>query len=132
MHLVALVTLLSFGLPACAQRAPQEEVLAEIDAAARCYVDAVNPEDLEALVACFSPDGSVVDVSREIRGREAIRTWAEREVIGSTLEVLEITPVENGQRLLVQWAPTDSGGRQAYYTFTTNDGLIMLADLQYA
>lgn len=128
----ALAGLLSFALLACAQGQPQEDLLAQVDPAARCYVDAVNNENLDALVNCFSPDGAVMDVSREIGGYEAIRVWAEREVIGGTLEVLDVEPVEDGQRLLVYWAPEGSDGWQAHYTFTVQGGLIALADLQYA
>jgi len=129
---VALVGLLNFALLALAQEMAQENVITQVDLAARCYVDAVNNEDLDALVACFAPDGLIVDVSREIRGHEAIRAWADREVIGGTLEVLEVTPTEGGQRLLVHWAPAGSNGWRAYYTFTIQDGRITLADLQYA
>ncbi len=54
------------------------------------YVNAVNQNNLDSLVLSFAPDGSVVDVSRRITGRSAIRTWASNEVIGGTLRVLEI------------------------------------------
>lgn len=107
---------------------------AKAEAAARRYVDAVNDGDLDALVAAFAPDGVVVDVSREISGREAIRDWAGDEVIGGTLEVLGSEPVANGGvRMLVHWAPAGSDGWRAYYTFeAAPDGGISLADLQYA
>ena len=44
--------------------------------AAQCYVDAVNTEDLDALVGCFDPGATVVDVGRRIEDRQAIREWA--------------------------------------------------------
>lgn len=104
-----------------------------VDPAAQAYVAAVNDEDLDALVAAFAADGAVIDVSRRIEGRDAIRQWADREVIGGTLEVLEIAEQRpDGQRLLVRWAPGGSDGWEAFYDFTYADGLITTADLQYA
>lgn len=129
MTKVALSLLAAFALLACAQDTGGSS---RLDPAARCYVDAVNAEDLDALVGCFAPDGRIVDVSREITGEEAIRAWADREVIGGSLEVLEVEPTESGQRLLVHWAPAGSDGWRAYYTFEVQNGLIIAADLQYA
>jgi hypothetical protein len=99
---------------------------------ARCYVDAVNDEDLDALVGCFAPDGVVVDVSRRIEGRDAIREWAANEVIGGTLRVIRSEPRPGGVRLLVHWAPAGSEGWRAYYTFEVREGRIVVAELQYA
>ncbi|MFD0656736.1 nuclear transport factor 2 family protein [Thermocatellispora tengchongensis] len=93
----------------------------------------MNARDLDALVASFAEDGVIVDVSREIRGAEEIRGWAEREVIGGRLDVLEIVePRRDGQKLLVHWAPGGSDGWRAHYDFTVADGKIVRADLQYA
>jgi ABC-type glycerol-3-phosphate transport system substrate-binding protein len=105
----------------------------DVSTAAQRYIDAVNDEDLEALVAAFTADGTVVDVSREIVGAEAIGTWAEREVIGGTLRVDGVTDLdEETQRLRVHWAPRGSDGWAADYTFTSQDDLVLRADLQYA
>ncbi|MER5999784.1 nuclear transport factor 2 family protein [Nonomuraea angiospora] len=99
----------------------------------RAYVDAVNARDLDALVASFASDGVVVDVTRPIRGHDAIREWARAEVIGGTLKVASIAERRsNGQKLLVHWAPAGSGGWRAHYDFTVADGRIVRADLQYA
>lgn len=100
--------------------------------AAQRYVDAVNAADLDALVAAFAPEAVVVDVSRRIRGHEAIRTWADREVIGGSLRVLESTPMDGGVDLLVHWAPEGSAGFRAHYRFTIGGDVITGADLQYA
>ena len=105
---------------------------APANAAARCYVDAVNTEDLDALVCCFAPNGVVVDVSRSIEGPDAIRGWAGNEVMGGSLRVLEEEPRPNGTRLLVHWAPVGSDGWRAYYAFEVQEGRIVVADLQYA
>ncbi|GAA4106414.1 nuclear transport factor 2 family protein [Actinomadura miaoliensis] len=104
-----------------------------VDAAARAYVDAVNRRDLDALVNAFAGDGAVVDVSRTISGRDAIRAWARDEVIGGSLRVLSIAERrDDGQKLLVHWAPSGSQGWRAHYDFTVSGGKIRTADLQYA
>jgi hypothetical protein len=95
-------------------------------------VDAVNNKDLDALVAAFAEDGTIVDVTRRITGRAAIRTWAEDEVIGGRLQVFTVSPMAGGQDLLVQWAPAGSTGWRAHYRFTYAGDLIAVADLQYA
>ncbi|MEV4059201.1 nuclear transport factor 2 family protein [Nonomuraea dietziae] len=100
---------------------------------AMAYVDAVNGGDLDALVASFAEDAQIVDVSRSIRGRAAIREWASNEVIGGRLTVLSIAQQRrDGQRLLVRWAPGGSDGWRAHYDFTWANGKIVKADLQYA
>jgi hypothetical protein len=101
--------------------------------AARVYVDAVNRRDLEGLVNAFRPDGRIVDVSRTIAGRDAIRTWARNEVLGGSLHVVRIVERRpDGQKLLVHWAPAGSNGWPAHYDFTVVGNQIALADLQYA
>ncbi|GAA3561513.1 hypothetical protein GCM10022419_047670 [Nonomuraea rosea] len=104
-----------------------------VTAAARAYVDAVNARDLDALVTAFAPDAEIMDVSRSIRGHDAIREWADREVIGGTLRVVS-TPESrpDGQKLLVHWAPEGSDGWRAHYDFTVGNGRIVKLDLQYA
>jgi ketosteroid isomerase-like protein len=101
--------------------------------AARAYVDAVNRQDLDGLVDAFHPDARIVDVSRTIAGREAIRSWARAEVIGGSLSVVRIVERRpDGQKLLVRWAPAGSSGWLAHYDFTVTANRISLADLQYA
>ncbi len=100
---------------------------------AQVYLDAVNAGNLDALVAAFAPDAEIIDVSRRIRGRDAIRAWADNEVIGGALRVDGVTALGPGaQRLRVHWAPSGSGGFAADYTLTTRDDQIVLAELQYA
>nr|WP_272954954.1 nuclear transport factor 2 family protein [Kribbella shirazensis] len=101
--------------------------------AVRTYVDAVNRQDLDGLVNAFRPDGRIVDVSRTIAGRDAIRTWARNEVIGGSLHVVRIVERRpDGQKLLVRWAPAGSNGWLAHYDFTVAGNQISSADLQYA
>ena len=56
------------------------------------YLAAVNAFDVDAIVAAFAPDAYVNDARREIRGVDAIRHWAEKEMVGDhvTMEPLEV------------------------------------------
>lgn len=56
------------------------------------YVAAVNAFDLDRIVATFTPDAYVNDVSREIWGTNAIRAFMSKEIVGDhvTLEVHEV------------------------------------------
>lgn len=56
------------------------------------YHRAVNAHDTDAIMATFAEDAYVNDNKREITGREAIRRWVEKEVVGDrlTIEVREV------------------------------------------
>jgi hypothetical protein len=56
------------------------------------FIAAVNAFDEDAITATFADDALVNDVHREFWGREAIRRWAAREVVGDrvTVEVTEV------------------------------------------
>ena len=56
------------------------------------YLAAVNAFDVDAIVATFAPDAYVNDARREINGVDAIRRWAEKEMVGDsvTMEPLEV------------------------------------------
>ena len=56
------------------------------------YLAAVNAFDLDGMVAAFAPDAYVNDARREINGIDAIRRWAEKEMVGDhvTMEVREV------------------------------------------
>lgn len=97
------------------------------------YVTAVNSQDLEGIVDSFLPDGLIVDVGRHINGADAIRHWADTEVVGGTLEVLEQHPTDVGIDLLIRFTPPGSGsGFRAWYRYTLVDDKIAQADLTYA
>ncbi|NRQ30243.1 SnoaL-like domain-containing protein [Nonomuraea sp. NN258] len=103
-----------------------------MDPAAQRYLDAVAAADADALAAAFAPDGLVVDVGREIRGRDAIRRWAADEVIGGVYTLLDHTPRDGGVSMLVRFQPGGVGGFRANYHFDITDGLITKATLEYA
>jgi hypothetical protein len=48
----------------------------------RAYFTAMNALDSAALAAPFVSDGLVNDIQREFWGPEAIKRWADREIIG--------------------------------------------------
>ncbi len=75
---------------------------------------------------------AVADVGREIRGRDAIRAWAEAEVIGGTYTLLDHTPREGGTTMLVRFQPAGMGAFRASYRFDITDDLITKAVLEYA
>jgi hypothetical protein len=56
------------------------------------YIRAVNAHDTDAIMATFAKDAYVNDNKREITGRDAIRRWVEKEVVGDklTIEVREV------------------------------------------
>jgi limonene-1,2-epoxide hydrolase len=56
------------------------------------YLAAVNAFDLDGIVASFAPDAYVNDARREINGIDAIRRWAEKEMVGDhvTMEPVEV------------------------------------------
>jgi hypothetical protein len=51
------------------------------------FIAAVNAFDEDAIVATFASDALVNDVHREFWGREAIRRWVAREIVGDRVTV---------------------------------------------
>jgi hypothetical protein len=58
------------------------------------YVEATNSFDLERLLATFADDALVNDQLRDYRGREAIREWAARDIIGQGLTIEVTSAIE--------------------------------------
>lgn len=58
------------------------------------YIAATNAFDIDALMATFAADALVNDHRVEFVGRDAIRAWAQREIVNDrvTMEVTEATP----------------------------------------
>ena len=56
------------------------------------HIAAVNSFDTDAIVATFATDAYVNDVSREIRGVDAIRRFVAKEIVGDnvTMDVTEV------------------------------------------
>ncbi len=104
-----------------------------LPSAVGAYVTAVNGQDLDGIVGSFPPTGLIVDVGRRIEGHGAIRRWADAEVVGGRLDVLEEHPTAHGTDLLVRFTPPGStSGFRAWYRFTVTENGITQADLTYA
>ncbi|MFJ4688124.1 nuclear transport factor 2 family protein [Streptomyces sp. NPDC088789] len=108
--------------------------LASLHPAVRGYVSAVDERDTEALVAVFASDAVVTDTGREFRGHDEIRAWADDEVIGGRLTVLEQTPGADGAaRVLLRFDPDGPLlGFRATYTFDVRDDRIHRVSMAYA
>lgn len=59
------------------------------------YIQAVNNHDLEALLNCFADDALVNPRTREFWGRDAIRRWAEKEIINERVTMTVTSAVHN-------------------------------------
>lgn len=68
------------------------------------HIAAVNAFDTDGIVAPFAEDAFVNDARREFRGIDAIRAWAEREMVGDkvTIDVREV--VDNHGDTIVRGA----------------------------
>ena len=51
------------------------------------FVEATNSFDLERLMVTFADDALVNDQLRDYWGKAAIRSWAERDIIGERLTI---------------------------------------------
>ena len=56
------------------------------------HIKAVNALDTDAIVATFAEDAYVNDKHREFVGRDAIRRWVDKEMVGDnvTIDVREV------------------------------------------
>ncbi len=102
----------------------------QMDPVTKAFVDAWNNRDATAMVNLFTPDGVLVDDTRTFRGHDEIRTFAEPEVAGYTIEVLTVEERRgDGQRILVEVKRNSGGGFKATFDFTIADGRIPRANL---
>ncbi|UWR03652.1 nuclear transport factor 2 family protein [Ruegeria conchae] len=122
-----LRTTLMAGLVALSTPAVAHDLPTAID----CYQTATNAQDIDAYLACFTDDAVMIDVSREFVGQDAIRTWAEREVMpgGQNFNHRQILEGEDGYaKTEVNWATW-----VAHYHYWWNaDGKITKMSPQYA
>jgi hypothetical protein len=71
--------------------------LSNLPAPVAAYIAACNAFDLDALMKTFAEDALVNDHRNEFAGREAIRNWAQREIVKDrvTLQVASFTRRDN-------------------------------------
>ena len=99
--------------------------------AIKCYQSSTNAKDIDAYMACFTKDAEMVDVSRVFKGQDAIRPWAEREVIpgGDTFAHRKILERADGYaKTEVNWL----SWVVHYHYWWRADGKITRMSLQYA
>lgn len=109
-----------------------QSVLAqELPDAINCYQTSSNSKGIDAYMACFAEDAEMIDVSRRFNGQDAIRAWAEREVIpkGDTFRHRKILEQSYGYaKTEVNWL-----NWVVHYSYWWNeDGKITRMSLQYA
>ncbi len=101
--------------------------------AAACYFDTIAAKNLGKFAACFDTNAVIIDVTREIRGRDAIKTWAKNEVVGGRYTILEVKEIKNEASILLRFSPNGVGeGFRARYVVTWKNNKIIKMDLQYA
>lgn len=103
----------------------------DLPLAISCYQDSANAKDIDAYLACFTEDAEMIDVSRTFHGKEAIRAWAEQEVIpsGDSFGHREILEQADG------YAKTEVNWLRwvVHYSYWWNEnGKITKMSLQYA
>jgi ketosteroid isomerase-like protein len=65
------------------------------------FVEATNSFDLERFMVTFADDALVNDQLRDYWGQAAIRSWAERDVIGEKLTIAVTKVVEHYDNFIV-------------------------------
>lgn len=53
-----------------------------LPAVIRSFIDALNAHNGDAFIACFAEDAMCNDFQRNFWGREAIKKWSDKEMIG--------------------------------------------------
>jgi hypothetical protein len=66
------------------------------------YLAGVNSFDVDAIVATFASDAYVNDARREINGVDAIRRWAEKEMVGDHVTVEPIEVISHYDQTIVR------------------------------
>jgi hypothetical protein len=97
-----------------------------------CYFEAVAAHDSEALADCFADDGVVLDVGRTVSGRDAIKMWAEREVLGGSYNIIDIGERDSIVSVLLIFTPQDEEAFYARYEFEIKNHKIAYSNLHYA
>jgi hypothetical protein len=66
------------------------------------HIAAINAFDLDAIMATFADDALVNDIRREFWGRDAIRGFVAKEIVGDkvTMEITEV--IERGAETVVR------------------------------
>jgi hypothetical protein len=74
-------------------RNSSDELIAQLPTAVGSFIRATNMGDLGGLLATFVDDALVNDQLRDYWGREAIATWAARDVIAERLSLVIVNSI---------------------------------------
>ena len=98
---------------------------AEIPAAVRRALAAIDALDNDAFVAAFAEDGYVDDWGREFRGHDRIRSWSDNELIGkrATFTGTQVTTPGNPLTILTQVGGDGFNG-PSHFTFEVEGDLV--------
>ena len=91
------------------------------------YFRTAEAGDIDALVACFTDDATVLDEGGTYRGHAAIRRWREEAASKYvyTLEVLSASPSDGGYQVATKLVGNFPGGTaELAFRFTLRAGLI--------
>lgn len=71
----------------------------------QAVVDAINAADTDAFVDAFTPDGSVDDWGRVLRGPDGVRSWAGTDAIGMEAQMTVLSAETDGDttRIHFNW-----------------------------
>lgn len=78
---------------------------ASVPESVTAFIDAVNRHDEQAFLDAFPADGFVDDWGRVFTGREAIKTWSDKEFIGArgTMTVTETSVSGDEVTVIADW-----------------------------
>src|ERR1700722_955297 len=84
------------GMRRCLPQQPERGTsmtISDLPAPVAAYIASTNASDIEALLATFSDDALVNDHRNEFADQDAIRNWAQREIIDDrvTMQVSSAT-----------------------------------------
>ena len=80
-------------------------------------IDAVNAHDTDAFLSAFAADGWIDDNGRRFAGRDEMRGWSDRELIGANSR-FEVTGSEPAGDAIAVDVEVASDGFNGYSRFT--------------
>ena len=89
------------------------------------FLERVNAHDGEAFLDAFTPAGAVDDWGRTFTGREQIKTWSDKEFIGSrgVLTVEEVRVAGDEVTVVGDWRSNHANGRSKFVFDVAGDKL---------
>ncbi|WP_029150865.1 nuclear transport factor 2 family protein [Microbacterium indicum] len=97
----------------------------EIPEPVATFLERVNAHDEEAFLDAFAAGGEVDDWGRTFTGREQIKTWSDKEFIGSrgVLMVEEVRVAGDEVTVVGDWRSNHANGRSRFVFDVAGDKL---------